>query len=235
MSGYNGFKCGEVQVAKRDDSCLLRISSLTAWHNWQKAIQLADNVSRIDLQMTYEYSDGARNPIRKAHAAALRHSKRFKRGPSVTLITGSDGGDTLYLGKRQSDVMGRMYAKGIESKDSYWTNCVRYEVEYKGNLAKLVAKSLVVEPRPISRIHGSVGSFFAKRGVSLPVVSGTLVYRQPRCRTDLDERLRWLEKACKPSVALALRCGREVELLRALGVRVSAMGHLVISSETEIE
>lgn len=228
MAGFNGWACGQVQFGIRDDSAMVRLSGDAAKWYWSKAYKLAENVTRIDLQTTFQVKSGPRKFIRKAHRQAQRWSMNFKRKPTVTLITDNNGGDTLYLGKRQSNVYARLYNKGVESGLEEYRDCVRAECEYKGKVSKAVARRLLHDRDPYSSINLSVMTFFRHRGVVLPITGTPIVYRLPRARTDLDRRLEWLSKACRQSASMAVRFGRSEDLLRALGIRVLKNGELEV-------
>jgi DNA relaxase NicK len=170
MAGFSGWSVGHVQAGIRGDEMMVRLSSSCAYLNWKQLYALSDNVTRIDWQVTYRGMPDVRKTIRKAHHSALRWSNKQKRGPSVTLVTSSDGSDTLYLGKRQSDSMGRVYNKGVESKQREFDGCVRAEVEWKGKLAKIAGRRLDDARSPFVAGFNQVCSFFKRRGVDLGLV-----------------------------------------------------------------
>lgn len=170
MAGFSGWSVGEVQVGQRGPEMMVRLSSEQAMRNWRKVYEVCDNITRLDWQITFKPKRPVRQFIHSKYRQALHHSKKLVRGPSVTLVTGSDGGDTLYLGKRQSDVMGRLYNKGVESKDLTLEGYARAELELKGKLAKIVARSLDRSKSPFKPGFDKVASFFSARGASLGLV-----------------------------------------------------------------
>jgi hypothetical protein len=173
MSGFKGHQVGQVQLGHRGDECILRLSSETAATNWRKAYQLSENCSRIDLQVTHRDHRCARSRIRKHYREALRHSAKQKRGPFVTLITGNDGSDTLYLGRRESNIYCRIYAKGVESKDRYLEESVRYEVEIKNRLALLLCRAIAANGSDTDHAIVQVSQLCESRGVVHPFTPDT--------------------------------------------------------------
>lgn len=235
MAGYSGWQCGQVQAGRRGEEFMVRLSGDLAQLHWGRAITLASNVTRIDLQVTFFVEGGPRPFIRKAHKHALRHAAKQVRGPSVALITNNQGGDTLYLGKRESYVYARLYNKAVESKQPEFAGCARAECEYKGKHASLVAARLMRSKTAHDDVVRSVSGFFENRGVKLELAVEPIVYRLPRSRTDLDGRLQWIQKACRASVAMAIEFGRAQDLLNALGIAITPEGTLVQVDQHEID
>jgi hypothetical protein len=91
------------------------------------------HVSRFDLQVTIPI-EGAPHP--KDLYSVLSKPEEYPwqqpgRPPRVTLLTNSEGGETIYIGSRTSDIMQRIYIKHMEGRQY-----VRYEIECKGRLAR---------------------------------------------------------------------------------------------------
>ncbi|HKY46328.1 MAG TPA: hypothetical protein VJM50_24760, partial [Pyrinomonadaceae bacterium] len=108
MAGFSGFACGQIQLGVRGDEYIVRLSGDLAQRSWHELYKRAERITRFDVQVTHRNGREPRARIRTHHKQALRFSARAKRGPYVTLITGNDGSDTLYLGRRTSDVYGRV-------------------------------------------------------------------------------------------------------------------------------
>jgi hypothetical protein len=82
------------------------------------------HVSRFDLQVTIPI-EGAPHP--KDLYSVLSKPEEYPwqqpgRPPRVTLLTNSEGGETIYIGSRTSDIMQRIYIKHMEGR-----HYVRYE------------------------------------------------------------------------------------------------------------
>jgi hypothetical protein len=91
------------------------------------------HISRIDLQVTVPL-DG---PIDLAAIFEILSNpnkypwKQSGKPPYCQFFTNTDGGETLYIGKRTSDLMTRIYRKTVEGIE-----CLRWELEIKGRLAR---------------------------------------------------------------------------------------------------
>lgn len=113
------------------------ISSLeiVRWH-----IARGATFSRIDL--AYDLRDTDMRPetlyIDLNLGLAVTTAKTFN------LITGNDGGSTLYIGSRQSEAFVRIYDKGVESGTrERW---IRVELELKSSKAQFAAYTMANEP-----------------------------------------------------------------------------------------
>jgi hypothetical protein len=91
------------------------------------------HVSRFDLQVTIPIENA---PHPRDIYSVLSKPEEYPwqqpgRPPRVTLLTNSEGGETIYIGSRTSDIMQRIYIKHMEGR-----HYVRYEIECKGRLAR---------------------------------------------------------------------------------------------------
>jgi len=219
FAGYDGFRCGSVQVGSREDSTCVRLSSNQANSNWQSLYVMSESVSRVDYQVTVQTDCGPSESIAIAHRQALRSSAKLKHGPSVTLIRSNDGSATLYLGKRTSDWYGRAYLKGIESGLPEFDKTTRFEVEVKGPACASTLR-VVHNSRPtIIAVAGYVSGFFQKRGVHLvlPNIHPSTI-SSSRSRSDNQRRLRWLKTQVRPSIDKLIASGCYDDVVEALGL-----------------
>lgn len=95
------------------------------------------HVSRIDLQVTIPLNfevemDGMYYILTNPDQFPW---KQTGKTPYVQLIRNNQGGETLYIGKRTSDLMTRIYRKTVLGVD-----CLRWELELKGRLARGLAE-----------------------------------------------------------------------------------------------
>jgi hypothetical protein len=247
QSGYQGFKVGGVQTGERHDGLIVRLSSHVAREHWKPIAALADNCSRIDLQVTLRNEQRAAQVI----ASEFKRVKRFREGnqraPTLSMFQSSDGSSTLYIGKRVSEQFGRIYDKGKETGLSEYDNAVRYEVEIKGDRATQLGTWLSAHQNPDVEIEGMVWEFFAKRGCSLRLpesgrghIAGdyepkfNLDYqRLSRRLSDSEERLAWLSKVLRRTAQFLVTKGLGDQLLEGLGLSVDKHGKLVLSTEVQ--
>ena len=228
MAGFNGIACGQVQYGERNDEVIVRLSSEAAACSWRKLYQLSSSVTRLDVQVTVWSKLRPRNVVRNCHRKALRRSASLKRGPSVRLITSNDGSDTVYLGSRLSDVFGRIYNKGAESKLKYYEGAVRYEVQFQRKLVNVAVRRLAAKQNERDGVTEQVSGFFEARGCRLGILGEGIVNRLPRSRTDTRRRLEWLGKAVRGSAQLLVSHGLGDEMLDQLGLYISADGKLEV-------
>ena len=220
MSGFSGFKMGQMEFGSFNDMSIVRLESECAKLNWFKVYQAADTITRLDLQLTFNIGFEPHQLIWELFKQAAAHSAKLKRGPKCEVILGADGGATLYCGKRTSNVFGRVYARGPKTKLPEDEHNLRYEVQFNKRLAGLVARRLRAAKDQGDFCDAQVSKFFRSRGLSLEVetrfIPNNCLSRQ---RSDCDKRLQWLQKAVKPSCTMLRERGKLEELLDALGLR----------------
>lgn len=219
MSGFSGFKAGECEVGFRGEECMVRLMSDLAKNCWRSIYQTADHVTRIDLQYTLDHKSVAQPLIYKYYKQANRMSARRANGPKNNIVLGNDGGATLYCGTRWSNVFGRIYAKGPQSKDPLFETCIRYEVQYQRKLARLVARKVAGSQDPAVVAIASSDTFFGKRIQNFPKRTSSVInYCCSRKRSNLQQRLIWFSTNVKPSVQLLVSRGLLQETVDALGL-----------------
>lgn len=218
--GYEGVKCGRVRWGARDDGDMVQLSGDAAARELQRAMDLASNVSRVDLAVTVRIEPTQLDLEREHYAQFLGAPAREGRQATGSLVLSSDGGATFYLGKRTSDVMLRCYNKGIESNDPKYRDCHRYEVEVKGDGAILTATTLARSADPGEYCRSAVHDWVAGRGVT-PAFTCAQPMRLERGfkrRSDQTTKLEWLTRSVSPTVAWLRTYSDEGKLLGALGL-----------------
>jgi len=219
MSGFSGFKCGSCELGFRGNEVIVRLMSDLAQNCWRSVYQHSDSVTRIDLQYTLDHKKKVQPMIWKLYRQANRKSAERKNGPQNRITIGNDGGATLYCGSRWSNVFGRIYAKGPQSKDPYFETCARYETQWQRKLGNLVARKIATERVPADAALGSSATFFRNRIANFP--RHTAIVRNYSCSrssSTLQKRLEWLYTHVNPSVKLLVQHGQLKEALRALGL-----------------
>lgn len=244
LSGYRGKRSGGVAFGVRHDGCILVLSSSAAATLAYKSIPLADNVSRIDLQVTCFDASTQAERAHLGYYSMLEAPRRRGRPPTASLRLNSRGGQTLYCGSRASDKVGRLYDKGIEQKTApagaYW----RYEVEYKRDEAARIARLSSEAKLDDALIAAFVADFFGSRGLPIPACIEDLetIAAEHRATlqfdgiTDSDRTLRWLNQTVAASVQRLIDSGRLADVVRALGMggeRALALLPVAPTSEEE--
>lgn len=224
--GYHGKSSGGVRFGVRHDGCILVLSSAAAAAHTIESIPFADNVSRIDLQVTCFDASQQAERAHMGYYSMLEAPRRRGRPPSASLRLNSGGGQTLYAGSRSSDKVGRLYDKGIEQKTApagtYW----RFEVEYKREEALQLAVAAIERQLDDAIIAALVVDYFAQRGVPAPAchediaafIDGHRATLEFDGLTDADRTLRWLTDCVRQSVRRLIDSGRLSDVVRALGL-----------------
>jgi DNA relaxase NicK len=223
--GYQGQAVGGIAFGRRADGMIVRLSSELADEHWRDFHKHAHGVSRIDLAVTVRFKTDRPGMASDAYAKACTLAKSSANMPTYTLITSDRGGDTLYLGKRISDLLGRFYDKGRQSDDPNYARCWRYEMEAKGDVAKSVANQLAGERHYREAIAQTVHAYYRKRNVEpdyMPNVGPVLDLRTAR-PTDVERSLEYLHNAIRPML----------DRLRAQGYGAAIDGILASSDEQE--
>lgn len=219
--GYHGMGCEGVFVGERADGVMVRLSGLTAMYAWPDVCARAVNVSRIDLQVTVTGLGGV-SLARRHHAEVLARHKRRGRPFDCRLITHNDTPQTLYIGSRQSETFARCYDKHQENPEDYPPGTWRYEAEYKGDTAGIVAAKLADTDVMTSRALALVHKTFFQRGTR-PVFAPDAQAPDIRWENpapDRERTLRWLESGVAPTLHRAQQQGWLGEAIERLTGRM---------------
>ena len=220
---YHGWQITGLTWGSREDSDILIASGPNANVYWKLFNRLSTNITRFDLQVTALLYEPIAD-ILKEYYESDPGARRLKK----TWVRNNAGGQTLYIGSRRSDQMGRVYDKGLESgtysiPGALW----RYEIEYKGTRAKAVANNLFVGACRCRDLVGTIQStvfyWFSDRGYK-PIfhkhpnttpVQVSLVARDE----STQRRLAWLKSHVRPTVQ-SLMDRHAKETLEALGLDI---------------
>lgn len=167
MSGFHGYKAGQCQCGVRGEEVIVRLSGDMAHDHWRELYRDADRCTRIDVQATYRLGCKVEPVITRHFEQAKRQTANMKRGPTLSKLSTNNGPSTVYFNKRCSEAFARIYDKGGESGLDQLKNCIRYEVEYKGNEASRVSAYLESQSQPDVAAALLALGFFERRGVSL--------------------------------------------------------------------
>lgn len=226
--GYRGYHCGSIQTGVRDDGLIIRLSSYLANQHAAKVVQLATNVSRIDLQVTVRVESEKTDLSAKHGREAIRHKRARNTKLEVQHIRVDGGGSTLYLGRRVSDYFFRCYDKYHESQLDHYKNCWRNELELKGGAAKHMWESLITSEDHQLLARSAVATYLTKRGIR-PLWSNNAFHTFVSAvrSTSAEDRLRWLSCQVKKSVQVLIEAGYGLETLEALGLTSEVLSNMV--------
>lgn len=220
--GYRGWSAGRVFVGENEEGWMLDVSGALAGHPYIRAGCEGWRCTRIDVQLTTP-TEGDVSPIIEAAAQAAvvcRLAARQGRPYKITHILGKGAGDTLNLGSRSSQVYGRIYDKGSQSKDERYKGMVRYEVEFKQEMARSIFAGYADATNDGRYSRGVVVGSFARWGIVPIGTEGVqpVVPEQSRTETSTARRLRWLREQVGPTLEGLISDGYGVAALTALGL-----------------
>ncbi len=217
--GYHGLKCAGARVGLRHDTFIVQLSSDDARERWKQVAALSSNISRLDLQVTYEFERAQKRFFVEEHNRAMAGASGRGRKANITLITSTLTGDSIYLGQRSSDVYARCYDKGRESREAEAFKLIRHEIELKRDAAKRTVERLIQSEDSEMLALGLVTAHFDRK--HLRTSSAIHAHRESAraCQTtDNTRRLRWLHGSVAPSVAVLLAAGEHEAVLKSLGL-----------------
>lgn len=217
-SGYHGLQSEGVIRGLRYDTHIIKLSSDMAHSHWREVAALASNVSRLDVEITFELEDARPDIFTSNHALALSHKLGRGRRRNVTLIQSTVDGDSIYLGKRSSETYGRMYDKGREQKSAPAGKLIRQELEFKGDTAKRITSELTQSQLAELECHRIVSDYMRASGLQTTWYDGKRAMAARESRAAKPRSFRWLETSCRPSVVRLCDAGRLDEVLDALGL-----------------
>lgn len=217
--GYTGEASRDFAYGSRHDGCIVRMHGTPAWEWWRQYARLAHNIPRFDLQATVELAAPgfALGPFHRQEAITWRTLRG--RTATVSSIDTHEGGYTLYIGRRASDVLTRIYDKSAESPDLYPQPGVwRYEVEWKRDRALAAAKKLLAAKDGNAMILGMLSKHLEDRGLTPAFASLTREeVKAPPHRSDVATRLSWLRASVRPALDWLIEQGHGEDAWRILG------------------
>lgn len=220
LCGYSGWRCGQLEYGTRDDGAIVRLSGYLAACEWWDLYQVTGRCSRVDLQATLRHELDPNRAIAKVSRSFKKFYVNRTDGPTITEWRDSNGGQTLYLGKRQSDLYFRCYNKAAESQDDFYAGCVRLELEVKHRLCRSVIESLLGYEDIHAGVLGILSSFMQERGGAplTVLIRPTSLYEVCQTMPSVVKSLEWLNKQVRPSVIALCKMGHYEQVLEHLGL-----------------
>lgn len=219
LHGYTGVRCGNVQVGRSDSRLWVSLIGELADPRWQDFHGPDVAVTRLDLAVTALFEPAlpglVRHEFSRLCALAAPGEKR-----KWSIVQGSDGGATLYIGSRKSERFGRLYDRGIKAKSHDIGQVWRWEVEYKGRAAQALADALAPCTELNTIASGYVCQWFGQRGVSTPPSDVPGLDYTPSIKRQgmAEDKLQWLTKQVAPSVLKLVSAGHRTDVLKALSL-----------------
>lgn len=199
---YEGTRTRGVAFGERRDDILVTLSGDTAQKWGPTLVTWADNISRLDIQVTLREPDLSADWATYVNGESKKDLRVKSKQLSTRLITTTPRGVTAYIGTGGSEKMCRVYDKAAESDDIYPPGSWRWEVQYRHQRAMTVAWKLLDGSYLPHTVLGAVGSAFYDYKITVPALCLPLGWkdRGPSSRTDDDRRLEWLRTSVAPSI-----------------------------------
>lgn len=188
---------------------------------WSKVAMTARKVTRLDLSVTVHLKT-QQTGLAARHYAMAGKGENTQRKYGV--ILNSRGGQTCYVGSRQSNFYGRIYDKGSEQGDEkgyVW----RYEVECKGPTNLVMVREMYqrwLDDKPVMQdVCEYVWRWYKDRGISPvfnPMGGDTFEIDTQVASMNDDKRIVWLSSQVKPTVAKLIEAGKGKAAIAALGL-----------------
>lgn len=213
LMGYEAEKCGPLTYGWRHDGFILRVSGPRANDIVGAIDTKIVNCTRIDVQLTFKVYTNKDAHIKAVFEATkqLNSTRTGGRPAKIKLIDGNGDGDTMMIGSRQSARYGRIYDKAAESLDPNYSNCIRYEVEYKDELANACLLRIQTASNGAQALREVVSSQFAAWGVPVPIeaTSSDALAWVPREESDAERSERWLFAQVLPTLVRLIDSGNQ--------------------------
>lgn len=220
--GYKGWRCNGRVYGERAADVMIQLQGEQATLAWDAFFKRCSTISRFDVCVTVLLREPDKDLAWKHYVDIQTAHAEEPRILNYSLIQTLLGGATLYVGKRESRLFGRLYDKASESGIDEPGRVWRYEVELKKPLAMDLAGLLFGSVDLERLIAQYVFDYFEKRGIiPLFVPNGeTIIIVQKRRETDDERTLKWFEKQVAPAFARLKENGRLEDALTALGIPV---------------
>lgn len=238
LMGYEGHQAGRVRWGERDAAGLVQLSGDLAEKHLTTVRDLQDTLTRCDIAVTVqlpELDDSA--GMRHWGEASVWYDARPKAARPEYRADG-DHGSTLYVGRRESPYVLRVYNKQREREadrdeagaDRY-QRCWRYELETKGYAAPGIARLADDHPDRADWIQSFVYLYCVEHGL-LPLFPPTgqqALKPGFTRRSDRAKKLAWIERTVAPSIKWCLENGDPADVWRSLGMKAPPSPHLEAS------
>lgn len=219
LRDYTGWRGEHLFVGMRDADALIAASADVAAHHWQSITRAARNVSRLDLQASV-WTHGEQPALARMAYQKLKRSPATRGRPrSFTLIRTHPQGETLNVGKRQSDSYGRLYDWSSAHKQGMAATIWRYEVEFKRAMALGYSHTLLGADDPRNVAAQLVHGWFDKRGVHPSYQCDGGRFSNGYALTEPSrDTLAWFRSSVSKTVGKAINTHGLDEVLLALGL-----------------
>lgn len=227
LKGYEGSRVGRIRWGQRDEaSALVQLSGDLADRWLGATLDLGDSVTRLDLAVTVRVEPSDIFVGEEAYNKALEWHDAHPRAAMPWRIQTARGGETVYLGNRESERFFRLYNKEAEG----WANadhvdteryrdCWRYELETKGGSTRQLATLVDTAVDRGRFVEDYLYSYLSQHGIEPRWRRNADRVLVPgfRRRSDVQSRLAHLSRNVRPTVDWLTDAGHAGDAARALG------------------
>lgn len=222
--GYEGNYAAGAFYGEREDGSLWQWPGGIAHEAFIALAPYAERASRVDVQVTFQQEPFNPNWAAEEYDRLQTNVQGAKIGSvkGLELYTNNKGGQTIYVGSRQSDSYICIYQKGAQSGEELYQDCWRVECRYKNRYAAQLQEKLKTKVSRLSQASYAVVLSHAERsGIDLALDPRPhLSIEPPRgaVKSDVLATLQWLEKSVRPAINRLRKLGLERDALLALGL-----------------
>lgn len=234
-----GFNCvtigGLTYGANERGGHLMTSHGHVAALTWSKVLPRARRITRVDLQYTFVSPESL--DLQAMYDTWVANAAKNRK---ATIISNSYGGQTLYIGSRQSNQMGRFYNKTAQAKLET-PNVYRLEVEVTKPRADPLIESLYQDMNRCSirasDVRDYVLSWFLDRGIAVDVdFEKVQPFQLSKTITTDEKRLTWLKTGVRPTLLELVDREKTSELSNALGLSSTTYQQMALfAAERELK
>lgn len=206
--GYMGKHAGGCFIGQSHNGGMMQAAGIAA-DNLRSQACYWDNCSRVDVQVTSWQDDDPEYVLERIYSYLTSPSGQAAVGRrKITRIQNHNGGTTIYVGSRTSELFYRIYNKEAQSGEAEYDGAVRFEVELKSHAAK--AAWGVIERTTSGDVVGDyVTSLYGRIGITLKggYQRNTKVLQKKRMPQDVSSKIDWLKKQVGPSIEKLIAMG----------------------------
>ena len=218
LLGYYGRATDHSFLGKSDAGTMVQLSGALAWERWYDVGNHSKKCTRIDLQVTWPIEGNPGEYIREQYEVGKLAPHTRGKPPELTLTDTPNGAKMLTVGRRSSELYGRMYDKFKESHMPEYKSCVRWEIECKADTANDLNAYMRANRFEPGVTRAVVKEYWSKRGMT-PFWDTYESYdsKPPMKRVKSDAtKLAWLATQVRPTLRKLYKTGHEADAIRAI-------------------
>jgi len=229
ISDMRGMITGHAAWAQSKTHLLVEFRGALAETVFPLYQNVTSKASRIDVAVTVWLESHDKDIARQCYHIATQHmkDKHLEKVRKMPVYVKSENGDTCYLGSRSSERYVRIYDKWLQSKDEFYENAWRFEIEFKGDKAQVVWQQIQsegeTEATSLSEVAYGLKSYNITVAGLRPILASTKIQYRPTPK-DIETKLVWLQKQVRPTLQELSDRGFREAALAVLGIHQEGTG-----------